>query len=422
MRYSRTLTLAFQDLGSHAFRSFLTALGVIFGVGAVVAMMAISEGASQASLDAIAAQGIDNIEIRSRRPTAIAAVQSGQDAPLKYGINEQDIQHISDRYDNVLQMVPIKDTRKEVFINGVTSEVRVLATTPEFLELTRSHLVDSRSRFLEDRDGEDGLGACVVGVNAARSLFGFRDPLGETLSIGQRVFRVVGVLGNRFERRLADGVHVTRCVFIHIDTANAQFGRVATRTMAGSRESVDLAADFLYVKVIDRERLLNTAGRLKTYFHNTHPNGDFDISVPLELFRQRQAQAARDRVQLVSIAAISLLVVGIGIMNIMLANIYERTKEIGTRRALGAKKSDILLQFLSEAVLLTSIGGAVGVGVGWGITEAMVRFEYAEFTPIITTISILLAAGVSVALGVAFGTYPAWKAANLDPITALRSD
>ena len=224
------------------------------------------------------------------------------------------------------------------------------------------------------------------------------------------------------ERSIADGVHISKCMFIHIRTAESLFGKTSIRQGGGTSEALTIAADFVYAKVKETALLPNTAGRIKTYLAQTHPNEDYVVTVPLQLFRQREAQAKRDAVQLVSIAAISLLVGGIGIMNIMLANITERTKEIGTRRALGARKSDILLQFLTESVLLTSIGGLLGVGVGWGITEVMVQTNYATFTPIITPVSIILAAGVSVSLGVIFGTHPAWKAANLDPITALRSE
>ena len=420
MRYSRTLVLAFSDLGSHAFRSFLTALGVIFGVGAVVAMMAISEGASRAALEAIRAMGIDNIEIQSVKPTQISVRQENSNVAVRYGVTDDDIRHIKDVFENVRLVVPVRDARKDIYQNGRRMDVRVFATTADFLDLTRSMM--TAGRFLLDRDGVEANPVCVLGAAAARKLFRWEDPIGQKITIGPSPFKVVGVFNNPYEAKLAGGAQLNNYVLIDIRAADALFGKGAKRTVSGTTENVQVEADFLYIRVKDIDRLPNTAQRVSAFMDDAHPNRDIHVVVPLELFRQANEQQNRDRVQFVSIAAISLLVGGIGIMNIMMANIYERTKEIGTRRALGAKRSDILLQFLTEAVMLTAIGGLLGVFVGWGITKIMVMTEYSQFEPIITTVSIVLAAGVSVGLGILFGTYPAWKAANLDPITALRSD
>lgn len=417
MRIYATFKISLSDLVGHAFRSFLTALGVIFGVGAVVAMMAISEGAGKDEIASIEALGIDNIEVRSIKPAA-AAGSSG--SSMEYGITLRDINHIAKVFDNIKVVVPVRDTRKNVYVLGNRTDIQVAATTPDFLPLSRCELVGSRSRFLTSTDGENARPTCVLGADAARKLFSFADPMGQTISIGNASFKVVGLMINRYEAKMLGGRQVNNMVFIHIRTADSIFGKISLKQTGTSSEMSKVEADFLYVKVRDQSQIDNTAGRLRTYLAEVHSAKDYDVIVPYELLRQKEEALARSAVVLASIAAISLLVGGIGIMNIMMANIYERTKEIGTRRALGAKKRDIMVQFLSEAVLLTTIGGLVGLLLGWGLCGIVTN--YVEWEPEITLFSIVTSMGVSVMIGIIFGTYPAWKAANLDPITALRSE
>lgn len=421
MRLSRTLQISLSDLVHHAFRSLLTALGVVFGVGAVVAMMAISEGAREESLSQIAALGIDNIVIRSVRPTLTQeSANSSSWTAFVYGITEADIRHLRTTFENVKQIVPARDLRKNIFLRQTATNIHVFATTPEFLSLSKSRLLDSRSRFLTDLDGRNLSSVCVIGKAAAWRLFQFRDPIGQDIRVGGVVFRVVGILDNPFSVKMLGGFDLNNQMFVHLDAANALLGKTARKRAAGSMETTRVDADFVYVKVLDVEQIENTAKRLQTYFNQTHTRGDFEINLPYDLLRQKEHQQFIFSIVLGSIAAISLLVGGIGIMNIMLANVYERTKEIGTRRALGAKKRDILFQFVTEAVLLTLIGGLLGVGLGCGL--AALVSHLAGMLTRVTLISIIISVGVSAFVGVAFGSYPAWKAANLDPILALRSE
>jgi putative ABC transport system permease protein len=423
MRLIRTAELALMDLGAHAFRSFLTALGVIFGVGAVVAMMAISEGQGRDALKAIEDLGIDNLEIRSVQPTRATQQQNNsRSTAVEFGVTVADIAHFTTVFENVGTVVPIRNARKTLRVAGDDTDVQVLATTPEFLRLSRSRLSDSRGRFLTDTDGDAASPVCVVGTQAARTLFGFEDPIGRRLTIGNGLFLVVGLLDNPAQAKMAGGLQLNNCVYIHLRAADSMFGKTARRQTAGGSENVRVEADYLYLNVKDVDRLMNTAARLRQYLSTTHPKADYAIVVPYELLKQKEAQVRRDKVLLASIASISLLVGGIGIRTIMMANIFERTKEIGTRRALGAKKRDLLLLFLAEAVALTTVGGVIGLGVGYGLTRLVVVTEFSPFEPVVTVFSIVLAMGVSVGLGILFGTYPAWKAANLDPIAALRSD
>ncbi|MBN2713376.1 MAG: ABC transporter permease [Planctomycetes bacterium] len=421
MRFSRTVAISMADLSHHAFRSFLTALGVVFGVGAVVAMMAISEGARQESLKQIEALGIDNVVVRSVKPTSGDSLNSGSEwSAMEYGITANDILHIGKVFENVKDLVPVRDMRINIFAQKALTNIHLFATTPDFLTLSRSRLLGSRSRFFSDLDGDKVNPVCVIGKDAAWQLFRYEDPIGKDIKIGEAVFRVVGVMENPYSVKMLGGYDLNNQMLIHIKTGNAVFGKTARKRTAGAMETVKVEADFLYVKVQNLDLIENTAERLKSYLDSTHKSGDFEIELPYDLLKQKEKQQWIYSIVLGSIAAISLLVGGIGIMNIMTANVYERTKEIGTRRALGAKKNDILLQFLVEAVLLTTIGGLIGVAIGYGLAEAV--HQFAGMLTCVTLVSVMVSVGVSAAVGVAFGTYPAWKAANLDPITALRTE
>jgi putative ABC transport system permease protein len=420
MKAARILKITFVGLASHAFRAFLAALGVVLGVGAVVAMMAISEGARRESLERIRAMGIENIVVESVKPppgseSARGKQQSQVDA---YGITQDEMRHVQNTFENVRSLVPVRNMHKDIYLRGERSGVKMMATTGDFLHMTGSSLVDSRSRFLNGRDGDDLKCVCVVGRKAARTLFGFRDPIGQSVSAGTISFEVVGILENTKGSKLAGTHDIEELVYVPFQTGNAVFGEALPAISAYRMVQVEI--DYLYVPVRDIEQIPNTAQRLRCYLAQTHEQIDYRIQVPYELMKQQESTQWIFAIVMASIAAISLLVGGIGIMNIMLANIYERTREIGTRRALGATRRDILVQFLAESVVLTGIGGIIGVAAGVGI--AAVVEGYAQMDTVITPLSVGLSLGVAILTGVTFGTYPAWKAANLDPIVALRHE
>ncbi len=422
MRVTRTLQMALQDLWGHAFRSFLTALGVVFGVGAVVAMMAVSEGNRIVHRQHILERGIDNIVIRSQKPSAggDASKDKTTSVPSPFGVTRRDIKHIAGNFENLRGLVAVRDTRQAVVVENTKTDIHLLATTPAFLDLSKSRIRPGGGRWLTTMDETNILPVCVIGHEAARKLFAYRDPVGRSVRVRSAHFRVVGVLENIYQARILGDLNLNNQIYIPLRTADAIYSSAMRERQTETYDYVRVEADWIFLRVKDLDQIENTARRLHAYFAATHKDGDYRIDVPYELLKQMEEEERRSLIMLASIAAISLLVGGIGIMNIMMANVYERTREIGTRRAIGAKKRDILLQFLLQAVLLTGLGGLVGVALGFGIAWGISK--YTDQTTQVTLFSILLSYPISVGIGVVFGTYPAWKAASLDPITALRTE
>jgi putative ABC transport system permease protein len=393
------------SLKHHAFRSLLAMLGVVLGVAAVVGMLAVSEGAKRTSIERIRQQGVDNIILHSEKPKAN---ETGGEKIFFYGIRREDIAHFRTVFDNVKKVVPIVEFRQTVYIAGRPSDIVLVGATPEFLSISRSENADSRGRWLSESDRAVSAMVCSVGVDAARKLFGLDDPLGKTVSVYGATFRVVGLVENPLKSKLAGKFDINNMIYVDYDMLLSIF----------NRDAIAVEADYVYVQVKDLAYLKNTADRIRAYLGETHSLPDYTISVPYELLLAEQATQRIFTVVMGSIAAISLLVGGIGIMNIMLANIYERTKEIGTLRALGAPRRTILTQFLFEAVALTGLGGVLGVGIGFLI--ALVIKYFAGMPTVVTPSSVIVALTVSILTGIIFGTHPAWKAANLSPIEALR--
>jgi len=397
------------SLKHHAFRSFLAMLGVVLGVAAVVGMLAVSEGAKRESIDRIQQQGVDNIILHSEKPKANP---TGGETIYFYGISHEDIRHFRDVLENVKRVVPVVELRRTANWHNAPGlgfgEVVIAGTTPEFLKISRSRNADPRGRWLTDTDSTLSEMVCSVGVDAARQIFGLEDPLGKTVSVYGATFRVVGLLENPLRSKLAGKYDINNMVFIDYETMLSIF----------NRDAMKVEADYVYVQVEELAYLKNTADRIRAYLTETHDLSDYTISVPYELMLAEQATQRVFSVVMGSIAAISLLVGGIGIMNIMLANIYERTKEIGTLRSLGAPRRTILIQFLFEAVTLTTLGGILGVVIGFLI--ALLIKNTADMPTIVTLGSVIVALTVSILTGIIFGTHPAWKAASLSPIEALR--
>jgi len=397
------------SLRHHAFRSLLAMLGVVLGVAAVVGMLAVSEGAKRESIERIQQQGVDNIILHSKKPKAN---QTGGETIYFYGISREDIRHFSDVLENVKTVVPVVELRKTTVWNSSSGlglgGVVLVGTTPEFLRISRSRNADPRGRWLTDTDSLFSEMVCSVGVDAARQLFGLEDPLAQSVSVYGATFRVVGLLENPLRSKLAGKYDMNNMVYMDYETLLSVF----------NRDAMTVEADYVYVQVEDIAYLKNTADRIRAYLSETHELPDYTISVPYELMLAEQATQRVFSIVMGSIAAISLLVGGIGIMNIMLANIYERTKEIGTLRALGAPRRTILIQFLFEAVTLTGLGGVIGVVIGFLI--ALLIKHTAGMPTIVTPGSVIVALTVSILTGIVFGTHPAWKAANLSPIEALR--
>ncbi len=424
MRPFEMVLTVYASLTRHLIRSLLATLGIVLGIAAVVAMLAISEGGRREALRQIEAQGVDNIILRSVKPVEGNAQQSTRSFTQRYGITRRDVEHIRNTFENIRLLVPVMDTRRDIFIGQQTTDIEAVATTPEFLEVTRCRLVDRRSRFLKHTDGQVLDPVCVVGIKAARRLFAHLDPFAQTVVIGNVSFRVIGLMESPVGGRLAGQYELDNLVCLPLETARALWGGIRMQMRHGLAEQVDY--DFLFLSAKETQAIPGTAGRLRTYLRSVHTQTDYEVQVPYELLQSAQKTQRIFTVVMTSIAAISLLVGGIGIMNIMLANIFERTREIGVRRALGARKRDILFQFLAESVLLTSIGGGLGAGLGIAtaaVAETVSRMGgEAGLKAVVTPESLVVALVVSVITGITFGTHPAWKAAQLDPLTALRHE
>ncbi len=299
----------------------------------------------------------------------------------------------------------------------------ILGTTPQYLLVKNLAIV--RGRFLTDADLRATANVAVLGAGAARQLFSYEDPIGQPLPIGDRAFRVVGVLDVQdpgTASTAAIGVKdFNNDIYVPITAARSLFGELQVIIRSGSEEYERTQLSEITLTVADETMVSPTANMARRILQQTHPQADdFEIQVPLELLRQAEREKRIWNLVLGSIAGISLLVGGIGIMNIMLATVTERTREIGIRRALGAKRRDIIVQFLIETIVLSTAGGLLGIVVG--IALPMIVSKASEIETSLSLIAILMAFSFSVITGIVFGVYPARRAALLDPIEALRHE
>ncbi len=410
--------LALRSIALHKLRSFLTALGVIFGVGAVISMMAISEGARRETLEQIEALGIRNIRLKSVPPARDKGGSQDSQFVMNYGLKVGDLEHLRAACPELDHAVPLRDLREAVWSDGKKTDFKPYATVPAYL--VASELQVEEGRFLSELDEAGRQCVCVLGARARRVLFRARPALGESVKIGDGYFRVVGVMAGRATAGAIQGRDVDSDLYVPFETFVSRLGTTTFIREAGRFERIQIDVDEAILQMGDVDHVEAAAPRVRRAVERLHPKGDVEVVIPLELFKQREATQRIFQLVMISIAAISLLVGGIGIMNIMLAGVVERTKEIGTRRAIGARKRDILVQFLFEAVVLALLGGFLGVAFGLGTASAIA--STAGWRMATTWVSILAAFLVSAATGVVFGTYPAWRAAGLDPIESLRSE
>lgn len=413
--------LAFHNIFLHKVRSSLTSLGIIFGVASVIAMLSISEGAKRESLAQIESMGTDKILLFSRKPAAIHSGSSTDTGMVqKYGITENDFNSIR-IFENVSQITTARNARKKIMRGTSPVRAKVVAVSDDFPIDAKIKIIEGR--WLSQRDKNNKIPTCVIGKNLKKSLFSLekQNIVGEYLKAEYNIFKIVGICENVSGTEFPELGSPNDMLLIHQDTSDAIFGR-NSYTMKSSRQFdiEDIDYDLLIIKIKDLSYIDNTAKRIKSYMEKTHKQEDWGITIPYELLKQREKTQNIFTLIMSSIAGISLLVGGIGIMNIMLANVYERRKEIGTRMALGAKKKDILYQFLLETIVLTLTGGSIGVLIGVLISEA-VTF-YADWKVVFTFWSFALSFVISTLIGVIFGTYPAWKASQQNPIEILRTE
>jgi len=437
-----TIKLGLANLRLQMLRSILTALGIIFGVAAVITMVAIGEGSTQEALRQIEALGARNIIVRSQPPPESQSQQGGQQRGFvnRYGITFADYEVIQANFVEADHIVPLKEIGSEVLRGELRQVSQTFGTTPDLLDVARLRV--ARGRYLSQSDLDQRAVVCVIGHEVAKELFRLEDPLGRTLRVDNTAFTVVGVLAPVGLSGGAGSALVGRDlnldIHVPITTASAIFGDLVIRRSSGSFQGNEVQISEIYIQCPTRERVVSDAKRLERIMDVRHPGlTDIGMIVPYELLESARRRAMMGQIVSGAVAAIALLVGGIGIMNIMLANVTERTREIGIRRALGATRRHIISQFLVETSVLSCIGGLVGVGLGVGLSIALDRLvpmlpeapvigklipPDASLPTLVTGWSIVVAFVVAALTGLVFGIYPARKAALQDPIVALRHD
>lgn len=416
--YRETL-LGVRNLLQHKLRSVLTLSGLVFGVGSVIAMLAVGEGASIEALKEIRKLGSHNIIIDSVVPPEQDGARGARVRMNVYGLKYDDFDRIRTSIPSVERAVPVKLLRQEGQHGTRTMELRLVGTTPEWFDLVRRPLAIGRTLTPLDIERESAV--VVLTEHGARRLLATEAVLGEAVRIGGMFFTVVGVI--RSEEAQSGAVQTPDRqidAYIPLSVARGRFGDIQVDRQAGgtTREMVELHQ--IIVEAPSDEAVESTAAAVEHVIDRFHDQDDFRISVPLALLRQAEATKRTFNIVLGSIAGISLLVGGIGIMNIMLATVTERTREIGIRRAIGARRVQIIRQFLIETVVLSTIGGLIGIVLG--VCIPIVITSMAGMPTRVTVGSLVLSLGISVMLGVVFGLYPAARAARLDPIEALRHE
>jgi putative ABC transport system permease protein len=407
-RLGTDLALAAQNLRAQKTRTLLTALGMVFGVGAVIAMLAIGAGAKQESLRTIEQLGVRNLMVDSIPPGSQQLFQ--QRRLTSPGLTMRDVRILTVNVDGLDQISARRELHPARVLPKPAHDI------PELYGVRAAyaaihHFLPLEGEFFDDLDNAAGAPVCVLGQTAKVNIFGYDAAVGRYVKVNDTWLKVVGVLGEQSSSGGSGGRDWNNVVYVPFNTFQFRFFD-ASFNLKDDLDGVDMSlkpgTDSIAASKI-------VTAILNSTHHNAH---DFNVTVPAGLLAQQQQTQRIFTLVMVAIAAISLLVGGIGIMNIVLATVLERTREIGVRRATGARRADIMRQFLAEAVLISVSGGSLGIAFGYAMSWLIA--VTAAWTTLVSTWSILVAFGVSVGVGVIFGIYPARKAARIDPIEALR--
>ena len=418
-KFWRDVLLGVENLLLHKLRSFLTMLGVVFGVGSVVAMLSVGEGASKEALEQIRKVGSNNIIITSMKSVEEETETNRRGPRISiYGLTYKDRERISQTFPAIKQTVPVKLVREEAHLGERSMEIRIVGTTSAWFTIVRRPLL--AGRILSPSDFEGHSAVAVLTEHGARKLLATRNTIGENVRIGGNNFMIIGIIksegGKAADLQLPDQ---EVDAYIPMNIAKTYYGDI-TRSSTDTSEIKQVELDQVILEVEDLEDVESVAKGIEVMLERFHAKKDYAMSVPLALLKQAEATKRTFNIVLGSIACISLLVGGIGIMNIMLASVTERTREIGIRRAIGAKRKQIITQFLIETVVLSTLGGIVGLGLG--IFIPLVITLTAGMPTVVTPMSVMLPLFISIAIGLFFGWYPAARAAEVDPIIALRHE
>lgn len=412
MQIGENVSVAFLGLMDHKLRSFLTILGIIFGTASVIAMLAIGEGAKKQAIAKYQDLGVSNLIIRDKDLTD----EELEQMRLKFskGLSFEDAQAIRDIVPGVESVAPQAEAKLEAKLADRSSKVTVIGITPEILNVLNYN--PDKGTFINADHFDRQLKVCVLGATVAKELFGYENPVNKDVKLGDQWFEIIGVMetkalftetvGELASRDLNNDIYIPLSTFIkRIPKINPLESDIRQLT----------------VHLKNSKDLIETSAVIRKILNRHHFNNkDFSIIVPYELMKQEERENRIYNILLASIAAISLVVGGIGIMNIMLASVMERTREIGIRRAVGGKKADILSQFITEAVVLSVAGGIIGVFLGIFLSLGITWTT--EITTSITLYSVVIAFSFSVIVGVTFGYLPAKRAANLKPIESIRHE
>jgi len=434
------IRLGLSNLRLHKLRSTLTSLGIILGVAAVILMVSIGEGNKQAALRQIESLGATNIILRSQKPAASNDFSTTTSMVVKFGITRADYRRVMANFPDAAAIVPLKAIGSEVTYGPRRDVSQSFGVTPELINVTSLRV--AAGRYITEEDMQARAAVAVLGAGIAGMLFPLEDPIGGSIRIDDQLFTVVGVLqpvglaggagSSLVGRDFNEDVHVP------LATAELSFGDILFRRTAGAFTGEEVELSEIYITADSTDSVVPLAERVKRLVNAHHADElDVEVIVPWELLETAKRTQLVWNAVFIFIAAISLFVGGIGIMNIMLASVTERTREIGIRRALGATRRHITLQFLVETGTLSAIGGLVGIGVGvalsllvdvavpWFLALDFIRSRFSvDFTieTQVTMWSIAVSFLVAASTGLVFGIYPAIVASRKDPIVALRHD
>lgn len=433
--FVQTVQLGLKSLMLQKMRAGLAALGIFIGTTTVIWLVAMGEGVSHRAQQQILELGATNVIVRTKKPNT-ASEQDANARVKTYGLLRKDYQRIAESLPNIRRAVPMRELRFELRVGNRTADAKLVGCVEDYLELNQLDI--ARGRWLTQRDR--GKKVVVLADDTARRLFPFENPIGKTIWVGSEFYKVIGQTKSRTASAAIGGSLDSRDynldAYIPLKTMRHRIGDLVMKRVGGEFQGEQVELSQITVEITDIEDVDEAAAIIELLLKKYHEKEDYAVVIPKELLRQAERTRAMFNVLLVVIAGISLLVGGIGIMNIMLATVTERTREIGIRRALGARRQHIIQQFLTETVVLTASGGLLGVLFGLscghvfrGVRGAVTMMSPDFLPPIVHTLepriapwSVVLSLFISVGVGLIFGVYPARQAAHMDPIEALRHE